>query len=69
MEGLALPDDWLVLPASLMAGMACQSHPKTGLIQEKEEGWTGFSKGGQGYSEGFPEDEAQDKSQGAVLPA
>ena len=32
MEGLGLPDDWLVWPASLMAGMACQSHPQTGWL-------------------------------------
>ena len=36
---------------------------KIGLIQEKEEGWTGFSNGWQGCSEGFPEGEAQGKSQ------
>ena len=43
--------------------------PQIGLIQVKEEGWTGFSKGWQGSSEGFPEGEAQGKSQGAALPA
>ena len=30
----------------------------TGLIQVKEEGWTGFSEGWQGCSEGFPEGKA-----------
>ena len=40
-----------------------------GLIQVKEEGWTQFSKGWQGCSEGFPEGEAQGKSQRAALPA
>ena len=30
----------------------------TGLIQVKEEEWTGFSEGWQGCSEGFPEGEA-----------
>ena len=40
-----------------------------GLIQVKEEGWTGFSSGWQGYFEGFPEGEAQGNSQGAALPA
>ena len=38
-----------------------------GLIQVKEEGWTGFSEGWQGCSEGFPEGEARGKSQGAAL--
>ena len=32
--------------------LACQ---RIGLIQAKEEGWTGFSEGWQGCSEGFPE--------------
>ena len=32
------------------------------LIQVKEEGWTGFSVGLQGCSEGFPEGEARGKS-------
>ena len=40
-----------------------------GLIQVKEEGWTGFSKGWQGCSEGFPEGKAQGKSWGAALLA
>ena len=40
-----------------------------GLIQVKEEGWTGFSKGWQGCSEGFPEGEARGKSREAALPA
>ena len=35
---------------------------QTGLIQVKEEGWTGFSEGWQGCSEGFPEGEARGKS-------
>ena len=35
----------------------------------KEEGRTGFSKGWQGSSEGFPEGGAQGKSRGAALPA
>ena len=35
-----------------------------GLIQVKEEGWTGFSEGWQGCSEGFPEGEARGKSRG-----
>ena len=42
---------------------------ENGLIRVKEEGWTGFSDGWQGCSEGFPEGEAQGKSQGAALPA
>ena len=40
-----------------------------GLIQVKEEGWTGFSKGWQGCSEGLPEGKAQAKSRGAALQA
>ena len=40
-----------------------------GLIQVKEEGWTGFSEGWQGYSAAFPEGKAQGKSWGAALPA
>ena len=40
-----------------------------GLIQVKEEGWTGFFKGWQGCSEGFPEGEAWGKSLGIALPA
>ena len=40
-----------------------------GLIQVKEEGWSGFSEGWQGCSEGFPEGEARGKSWGAALPA
>ena len=40
-----------------------------GLIQVKEEGWTGFSEGWQGCSGGFPEGEARGKSRGAALPA
>ena len=39
------------------------------LIKVKEEGWTWFSKGLQGCSEGFPEGEARGKSRGAALPA
>ena len=35
----------------------------------KEEGWTGFSEGWQGCSKGFPEGKAQEKFQGAALPA
>ena len=35
---------------------------KTGLIQVKKEGQTGFSKGWQGCSEGFPGGEARGKS-------
>ena len=35
---------------------------QTGLIQVKEEGWTGFSEGWQGCSEGFPKGKAQGKS-------
>ena len=31
-----------------------------GLIQVKEEGWTGFSEGWQGCSEGFPKGEARE---------
>ena len=42
---------------------------KFGLIQVKEEGWTGCSKGWQGCSEGFPNGEAWGKSRGAALPA
>ena len=42
---------------------------KNGLIRVKEEGWTGFSKGWQGCSEGFSEGEARGKSRGAALPA
>ena len=34
----------------------------TGLIQVKEEGWTGFSEGWQGCSKGFPEGEARGKT-------
>ena len=30
-------------------------YPDNGLIQVKEEGWTGLSEGWQGCSEGFPE--------------
>ena len=33
-----------------------------GLIQVKEEGWTGFFEGWQGCSEGFPKGEARGKS-------
>ena len=33
-----------------------------GLFQVKEDGWTWFSKGWQGCSEGFPEGEARGKS-------
>ena len=44
-------------------------HPYIGIIQVKEEGWTGFSGGWQGCSEGFPEGKARRKSQGAALPA
>ena len=33
-----------------------------GLFCVKEEGWTGFSKGWQGCSEGFPKGEARGKS-------
>ena len=40
-----------------------------GLIQAKEEGWTGISEGWQGCSEGFPEGKAQGKSRGEALPA
>ena len=40
-----------------------------GLIQVKEEGWTGFSEGWQGCSEGFSEGKARGKSRGAALPA
>ena len=40
----------------------------TGLTQVKEEGWTGFSVGWQGYSEGFPEGKARGKSPGTALP-
>ena len=40
-----------------------------GLIQVKEEGWTGFSEGLQGCSERFPESKARGKSRGAALPA
>ena len=40
-----------------------------GLIQVKEERWTGISKGWQGYSEAFPEGEARGKLRGAALPA
>ena len=40
-----------------------------GLIQVKEEGWTGFSEGWKGCSEGFSEGKAQGKSQGAALLA
>ena len=43
--------------------------PLHGLIQEKDHGWTGFSDGWQGCSEGFTEGEAQGKSRGAALPA
>ena len=52
----------------------CPYHPPTwgrnfsstyiGLIQVKEEGWTGISKGRQGCSEGFPKGEARGKSRG-----
>ena len=38
-----------------------------GLIQVREEGWTGFSKGWQGCSEGFPKGEAGGKSQGSFV--
>ena len=41
---------------------------KNGLIEVKEEGWTEFSEGWHGCSEGFPEGEARGKSQGAALP-
>ena len=41
----------------------------TGLIQVKEEGWTGFSKGWQRCSEGFPKGKVWGKSWGAALPA
>ena len=44
-------------------------HVQIGLIHVKEEGWTGFSSVWQGCSEGFPEGEAQGKSQGGALPA
>ena len=40
-----------------------------GLIQVKEEGWTGLSEGWQGSSEGFPEGKARGKSRGAALSA
>ena len=33
-----------------------------GLIQVKEEGWTGSSEGWQACSEGFPKDNARGKS-------
>ena len=36
-----------------------------GLIQVKEEGWTRFSEGWQGCSEGFPEGKARGNSLGA----
>ena len=39
-----------------------------GLIQVKEEGWTGFSEGWQGGSKGFPVGEAQWKSQSYFEP-
>ena len=39
-----------------------------GLIQVKEEGWTGFSVGWQGCSGGFPKGKTRGKSQGAALP-
>ena len=41
----------------------------TGLIQIKEEGWTGFSECREACSEGFPEGKATGKSLEAALPA
>ena len=40
-----------------------------GLIRVKEEDWTGFSKGWQGCSKGFPEGKARGKSREVALPA
>ena len=40
-----------------------------GLIQVKEEGWTGFSVGWQGCAGGFPKGKTRGKSQGAARPA
>ena len=43
-----------------------------GLIQVKEEGWTGFSEGWQGCSEGFPEGNPEEQpcqlEENPVLP-
>ena len=41
-------------------------YQRIGLIQVKKEVWTGFSKGWQGWSEGFPKGEARGKSRGRV---
>ena len=40
---------------SLLLRFAMPKIQRIGLIQVKEEGWTGFSKGWQGCSEGFAE--------------
>ena len=45
------------------------SKTDNGLIQVKEEGWTGFSEGWHGGSEGFPKGEVRGKSLGAALSA
>ena len=39
----------------------------TGLIQVKEEGWTGFSEGWQGYSEGNPKEQTCQPEENPVL--
>ena len=53
-------------PAEFSTG---PKHACIGLIQVKEEGWTGFSKGWQGCSEGFSEGKVDGKSRGAALLA
>ena len=49
-----------VFSGKIMLVIASLSY--NGLIQVKEEGWTGFSEGWQGCSEGFPKGKARGKS-------
>ena len=54
-------------PGPLPIYKYCSKKAWNGLIQVEEEGWTGFSKGWQGCSEGFAEGEAWGKSRGAAV--
>ena len=63
------PSGTLQVCAVQCSGQCAAFSAHIGLIWVKEEGRTGFSKGWQGCSEGFPEGKARGKSRGAALPA